>query len=97
MLIKIPKLTEYDDSRSLILTYFKILNVINPKASTILTDNEIRVLTEFTLLPEKYSYQRFSKYAKPVIIQSLKLQYNWTLTPANLNTKIYDLIGKEYL
>lgn len=86
-----------DDSRSLIQTYLYILNVINPKKDKILTEGEVNILTEFILLPEKYYYQRFSKYGKALVLKNLKESHQWELRVANLNTKIYELIDKEYL
>lgn len=86
-----------DDSRTVISRYLEILNIINTEPDKKLTDGEIRLLTEFILLPEKYSYQRFSRYAKPLVINNLKKYYDWDLRPINLNTKIYELVGKGYI
>ena len=61
-----------DDTRTLIRVYLEILNIINPNPNNKLTDGEIKLLTEFLLLPEKFSYQRFSRYAKPVVVKNLK-------------------------
>ena len=78
-------------------TYFRILNAVNPDENSQLTEAEIKLLTEFILLPEKYSYQRFSRYAKPIVLESLKVLYDWKLTSVNLNSKIYELINKKFL
>ncbi len=66
--IKIPA----DDKRTLIRTYLELLNIVNPNPDNKLTEGEVKLLTEFILLPEKYSYQRFSRYAKPLILKTLK-------------------------
>jgi len=60
-----------NDTRTLIKTYLKILNVVNPNDANILTEGEIKILTEFIILPDKYSYQRFSRYAKPLVLKNL--------------------------
>lgn len=65
-----------DDSRALTTLLLRILNTINPDTSKVLTQKEIKTLTEFLLLPERYKYQRFSRYAKPVVSKSLLHYYN---------------------
>lgn len=91
--INLPK----DDTRSLIAAYLEILNIVNSQSHTKLTDGEIKLLVEFLLLPEKYSYQRFSRYAKPTILKALKEVHDWELSTVNLNSKIYELVGKGYI
>lgn len=86
-----------DDTRSLICKFLDILGTVNPIKSNVLTEKEVLLLTEFLLLPEKYSYQRFSKYAKNHIIQNLKDKYDWNLDKINLNSKIYGFIDKGYV
>lgn len=86
-----------DDKRSVISAYLEILNVVNPVPTSKLTEGEIKILSEFLLLPEKYSYQRFSRYAKPQVLANLKKFYTWDLTKLNLNSKIYELIDKGYI
>ena len=86
-----------DDTRTLIRVYLEILNIINPNPNNKLTDGEIKLLTEFLLLPEKFSYQRFSRYAKPVVVKNLKEYWGWDLSPINLNSKIYGLLDKEFI
>jgi len=93
--ISIP--TKENDTRPLIHKYLEILNIVNPDSSKKLTDKEILVLAEFLLLPEKYSYQRFSRYAKPQVLSLLKTLYDWDLSVINLNTKIYELVSKGYI
>ena len=91
--IKIPA----DDKRTLIRTYLELLNIVNPNPDNKLTEGEVKLLTEFILLPEKYSYQRFSRYAKPLILKTLKEVWDWELSPINLNSKIYELVNKGYI
>jgi len=86
-----------NDTRTLIKTYLKILNVVNPNDANILTEGEIKILTEFIILPDKYSYQRFSRYAKPLVLKNLHEFQGWKVTPVNLNSKIYELLNKGYL
>lgn len=90
-------LPENQYTRAMMHTYFRILNAVNPDENSQLTEAEIKLLTEFILLPEKYSYQRFSRYAKPIVLESLKVLYDWKLTSVNLNSKIYELINKKFL
>jgi len=85
------------DPREALRIYLEILNIINPDTNTKLTEGEIKLLIEFILLPEKYSYQRFSRYAKPQVLKALEDVYAWKLTPINLNTKIYELVNKNYI
>jgi len=86
-----------NDKRTLIRVYLEILNIVNPVPENKLTEKEIKLLTEFILLPPKYSYQRFSRYAKPQVLKSLKELWDWDLTSLNLNTKIYELLNKGYI
>lgn len=86
-----------DGKRSMISAYLEILNIVNPNPTSKLTEGEIRILIEFLLLPEKYSFQRFSRYAKPEVLENLKKYYTWDLTKLNLNSKIYELIDKGYI
>lgn len=86
-----------NDQRSLISTYLDILNIVNPEVNNKLTEGEVKLLTEFLILPEKYSYQRFSRYAKPVVLKNLEELYGWKLSGVNLNSKIYELVSKGYI
>jgi hypothetical protein len=77
---------------------FDLLNSVNPKEEDKLTSTEIRVLVEFLLLPrKKFEYQRFSSVAKKRVIKSLQEHDGWTLSPENLNNKIYSMIEKKFL
>jgi len=62
----------------------------------ILSEAEIRLLAEFILLPEKFSYQRFSKHAKDKVLTQCR-EHGWDITRVNLNNKLYSMIGKGIL
>lgn len=93
MIIKFPP----SDERHLLKVYFQLLNVAQPDSSKALSEGEIRILSEFILLPEKFKYQRFGRIAKKKVIESLKEYYDWTISSLNINNRIYSMIDKEYL
>jgi hypothetical protein len=77
---------------------FDLLNSVLVAEEEELTSTEIKVLTEFLMLPrEKFSYQRFSSAAKKRVIKSLNELEGWKLSPENLNNKIYSMIEKKFL
>lgn len=84
-------------SRVALYKYFDLLNVAQPNPDKRLTETEAQLLTEFLLLPEKFSYQRFSHPAKKRVMASLDEELNWKLTIVNLNNKLYSMIEKGYL
>jgi hypothetical protein len=93
MTIKFPP----SDEKHLLKIYFNLLNVAQPDTTKTLSEGEIKILSEFILLPEKYKYQRFGKIAKKKVLQTLSEEYNWTISALNLNNRIYSMIDKGYL
>jgi hypothetical protein len=77
----------------------EILSLATPSDSKLkkLSPTEIHILTEFLTLPDKYVYQRFSKYAKRFVINQLKDKYNLDYNAVYLNGIVYNLIKKQYL
>lgn len=94
---KLSNLINTDSVRATVLLYLKLLNALNVNNKNALTEVEAMVLTEFILLPERYKYQRFSRYAKPKVLEALKLFHNKEMTPLNLNSYIQTLIKKGYV
>lgn len=93
MLVKYSNLS----LRESISKFFHFINAAQLDLSKILTDTEIQVLVEFIILPEKFTYQRFSTLAKRKVREILKEEFNWILTKENLNNKIYAMIEKNIL
>jgi hypothetical protein len=86
-----------ENDRELIELALEILSLITPKDIERLTPLEIRILTEFIYLPDKYSFQRFSKYAKKYVIDKIDELYGIKYKATYLNTCIYSLVKKKYL
>ena len=102
MNIKIPtplqKAIHEDMDRALVITYLKVLNALNTNVSSLLTANETIILTEFLLLPSKYRYYRFSKHAKPKVVEALREKHGMEkMGVLNLNNYISALVKKGYI
>ncbi len=83
--------------RKLLRKYFQILNLIQEDTAYHFTEVEIQVITEFLLLPPKFSYARFSLPAKRRVIQSIKEIYDKDMTMLSINNKLYSLVSKGYI
>lgn len=86
-----------DNDRQIIELALELLSLVIPSDTKKLTPLEIRILTEFLYLPEKYTYQRFSKYAKKYVLANIQELYGVEYKITYLNTCIYTLIKKKYL
>ena len=76
---------------------FEILNSVQPDPTKRLTETELKLLTEFLLLPKKkFEYQRFSSLARTKVQEATKEQ-GWSLSRENINNKIYSILDKGYL
>ena len=88
----------FHDKRTLIHKFLMILSsIMKDEPSYFISTHEVYLLTELMLLPEKYKYARFSVAAKKFIINSMSEHYGLKISSQNLNTKIYSLIGKEFI
>lgn len=86
------------DKRSLYHKFLMVLSsIMKNEPIYFITPHEVYLLTELLLLPEKYKYARFSSPAKKYLMRMLKEQYDLSVSPQNLNTKIYALIDKGFI
>lgn len=77
--------------------FYDIVNSMQLNEEYKTTKLERKLLVLFTMLPDKYKYQRFSSLAKKKIRADVKANENWNLTTQNLNGKLYSLIDKGIL
>ena len=73
-----------------------IIDIVQPKKESSLTDRETDLLAEFLILPKKYEYFLFSDRAKKEVRQSLKNQ-GWKVSIQSMNSKIYSMLDKGVL
>lgn len=84
------------DKRQSTLKYLDVLNVFCPKEAK-MHEAEMKVLVEILLLEERFKYNRFSTLARKKIRERLLQRYDWEVSTANLNSKIYSLRDKGFI
>lgn len=78
--------------RDFLLVFFDLWNVLQ-KEEYRLTNKEIKILTEFLLLPDKFKYSRFSTQARKYVLKTVN-EAGWGLTSQGLTQLIKALCDK---
>ena len=77
-----------------ILKLIKLLQIFTPIKP--LTEVEEKILTQFLTLDAKYTFFRFSKQARKLVLENLK-DTDVTASYANMNNRLYAIKEKEWL